>query len=328
MKVLFLSDLHANQYSSAAFFARLQKTISRLSPDLILFSGDLLTYSRFPNKALAASLFDNLSAPFGIFACLGNHDYSDYTTLDSEGQAVAGSPNGHPLIQGIKRLFGAPRSERQRSVSDPLPYNQELLKFYADHYVTVLNNETVRIGHGNAAINLTGLGDLSAGHLSPSKAYQGYSPHLPGIVFAHSPDAYAYLTCFPGDLFLFGHTHGGQVNLPFLWKRITPIRDKSLRSGLYVRDNRSLFVSRGVGATFPFRLFAPPQVVLFELIRGGPLVQEAPAASPLERASATPSRGGSANDLPPNPVRSSPSYPSNDSTRYDSGTSGSGGSAM
>jgi predicted MPP superfamily phosphohydrolase len=289
MKVLLLSDLHINHYSSPRFLLRLQKAIVLLSPDLILFSGDLLTYSQLPREDLAATFFDGLRPPLGLFACLGNHDYKEYSTLDSSGQAVAGYPNGHPILQGLKRLFKTSRSPRQHPLSSPLPLNKELLRFYSDHNVTVLENETVRIGHGTQRINLTGFGDITSGHFSPTTAYNGYDLRLPGIVFGHSPDIYSHLSYFPGDLFLFGHTHGGQINLPFLWERITPLNDKSLKSGLYQRDGRTVFVTRGVGTTFPFRLFAPPQIVLFELFRGGRVPSEALAPSLFEPASATPS---------------------------------------
>jgi predicted MPP superfamily phosphohydrolase len=289
MKVLLFSDLHINATSSPRFLNRIQHTIARLNPDLILFSGDLLTYSKLPRPDLAATFFDALSAPFGVFACLGNHDYQEYSTLDASGEPVAGDPNGNPLLQGIKRLLKSPRSPRQHPLISPLPLNTDLLRFYADHNVTVLNNETVHIGRGIHRINLTGLGDLTSGHLLPSNAYKGYVISQPGIVLAHNPDTYSHLSYFPGDLFLFGHTHGGQVNLPFLWERITPLLDTSLKSGLYHRDGRMIFVTRGVGATFPFRLFAPPQLVIFELFRGGKIRSEALAPSFVETTSATPS---------------------------------------
>jgi predicted MPP superfamily phosphohydrolase len=289
MKVLLFSDLHINRYSSPRFLNRLQKTIVRLSPDLIVFAGDLLSYASLPRPDLAAQFFDSLSAPFGVFACLGNHDYTEYSTTDQSGMAVRGASNGHPIIQGLKRLFGAPRSSLQSPVSAPLPLNDELVRFYSDHNVALLHNETIHVGAGGQRVNLTGLGDLTSGHLLPSRAYKGYDPRSPGIVFGHNPDSYAYLSYFPGDLFLFGHTHGGQVNVPFIWEKITPLVDKSLKDGLYHRDGRTLFVTRGVGATFPFRLFAPPQVALFKLYRGGRAEARAPATSLLEPISSMPS---------------------------------------
>ena len=288
MKVVFFSDLHINQYSSPRFLNRLQKTISQLSPDLILFGGDLLSYAVLPRPELAVRFFDSLSAPLGIFACLGNHDYTEYTTTDQSGTAVRGTANGHPIIQGLKRLVGTSRSSLQSPIEAPTPLNEELLRFYSDHNIAVLHNETVHVGTGSQRINLTGLGDLTSGHLLPSKAYKGYDPRAPGIVFGHNPDSYTYLSYFPGDLFLFGHTHGGQINVPFIWEKITPLIDKSLRNGLHHRDGRTVFVTRGVGATFPFRLFAPPQVVLFELYRGGRAEARAPVSSLLEPISSMP----------------------------------------
>jgi uncharacterized protein len=289
MKVVLFSDLHINQYSSPRFLNRLQKNISRLSPDCILFAGDLLSYAALPRPDLAAQFFDSLSAPLGVFACLGNHDYTEYTTTDSSGTAVRGTANGHPIIQGLKRLFGAPRSSHQSPLTAPLPMNEELLRFYSAHNVCVLHNETVHIGTGSHRLNLTGLGDVTSGHFLPAKAYKGYDLRSPGIVFGHNPDSYTALSHFPGDLFLFGHTHGGQVNIPFIWEKITPLVDKSLKNGLYLRDGRTLFVTRGVGATFPFRLFAPPQVVLFTLHRGGRAEARVPAAALLGHLSSMPS---------------------------------------
>ena len=289
LKVLLFSDLHINRYSSPRFLNRIQKTISWLSPDLILFAGDLLSYAALPRYDLAARFFDSLSAPLGVYACLGNHDYSEYSTMNQFGTAVRGDSGGHPIIQGLRRLFGMPRSSLQSPIDAPLPLNEELMQFYADHNVVVLHNETVHIGSGTNRFNLIGLGDVTSGHFLPSQAYKGCDPRVPVIVFGHNPDSYASLSYFPGDLFLFGHTHGGQINVPLIWEKITPVVDKSLRSGLYCRDGRSVFVTRGVGATFPFRLFAPPQVALFKLYRGGRIRSRASTAPILEQVSSMPS---------------------------------------
>ena len=287
MKIAFFSDLHVNQYSSPWFLRRLQKRICRFAPDVIIFAGDLLSYAKLPRLDLAAKFFDGLSAPLGVYACLGNHDYSSYSTMDQNGRPVQESQGGHPIIQGLKRLLGLPRTTS--SVEAPLPFNESLMAFYADRRIHLLHNEAIHLGTGASQINLIGLGDITAGHLFPSEAYQGCDPRAPVIVFGHNPDAYASLSFFPGDLFLFGHTHGGQVNLPYLWEKLTPTIDKSLKSGLYERDGRTIFITRGVGATFPFRLFAPPQLALLTLRRGGRERSRVPTAPLLEPASSTPS---------------------------------------
>lgn len=283
MKVLLFSDLHINQYSSPYFLNRLRKKILSLSPDFIVFAGDVCTYASIPRPDLAAAFFNNLTATFGVFACLGNHDYSSYPSDDR----IRDTP--HPITQGLSRLLGGQTRSAYNSSPNAIPLNQELLQLYSDNNIAVLHNETVHVGIGSHRINLTGLGDLSTGHFLPSLAYKGYDPKAPGIVVGHSPDLYSFLSYFPGDLFCFGHTHGGQINLPFFWEKLTPLRDKTLKSGLHKRNGRSIFVTRGVGATFPFRLFSPPQIVLFTLYRRGPIQATVPATSILESLSSMPS---------------------------------------
>jgi len=285
MQVVHFSDLHFNQYSSPSFLNRLKNKIQKISPDLILFSGDLLSYAAFPNRSLADSFFSDLSAPLGIFACLGNHDYDKYATVTTSGTISYGPPDCHPVIQGFNKLFGIPTPSTGHAA--PLLPNEELVHFYKFHGVTLLHNETVRVGTQEHFLNLTGIGDLSTGNCSPFIAYKGWDIQAPGIVLAHSPEIYSHLTSFPGDLFLFGHTHGGQVNLPFIGKRLLG-PNHALRSGFYIKDGRPLFVSRGVGSTFPFRLFAPPNIALFTLVRGGEIRETGAPVELLKPAQADP----------------------------------------
>lgn len=268
LKVLQLSDLHSNKFLSPRFLGRVKRKIESLSPDLILFSGDLLTYSTLFKEDLIASFFRDIHPPLGIFACLGNHDYDTYASLNKSGEPVVSEAPSHPVLQGLSRLFGNNSIKKERAIA-PLPLHKDLLNFYEKNNVQVLHNETVQVGRRGALLNLTGLGDIMARHLRPHDAFKNWDIRYPGIVFAHSPDCYAHLRSYPGELFLFGHTHGGGIFLPFCWKRITPLRDTSLRCGLHHRDGRTLFVSRGLSATFPFRLFTPPQIGFFTLRLGG-----------------------------------------------------------
>jgi len=281
MRILHFSDLHFSRYSSPSFLRRLKSKILSLSPDLILFSGDLLSYAEVPDTPLADIFFSDLTAPLGIFACLGNHDYNKYATVDGSGNISYGQPDCHPVIQGFNKLLGIPAVPRKHEA--PLVPNEALLKFYDSYAITLLHNETVRVGTQDHYLNLTGLGDPSTGNCAPFSAYKGWDMQAPGIVLAHSPEVYSHLTSFPGNLFLFGHTHGGQINLPFIGKRLLG-PNHALKSGLYIRDGRPLFVSRGVGSTFPFRLFAPPNIALFTLVQGGEITEPTLARERLEQA--------------------------------------------
>jgi uncharacterized protein len=271
LRIAFISDAHLNSYFSDHFMDRIQKKLTLVKPDLILFGGDLLTYASLSDPKRVGRFLSMLKAPLGVFACLGNHDYAEYSTLDVSGKTIHEKAPLHPILQGFQRLFGISRTADESIITKELPLNPDLLALYEKYDIILLHNKTVQIGKGPYRINVTGLGDLTSGHCNPHVAFKQYDVRYPGIILAHNPDSYAKLTYFPGNLFLFGHTHGGQVNLPFLWERITPMKNTSLKSGLYQRDGRTIFVTRGLGATFPFRLFAPPQIAVIELNRYGPI---------------------------------------------------------
>ena len=281
LTIAHLSDLHFNHYSSPRFFKRLQKKILKLNPDLILISGDLLTYAQFSQKDLARNFFRNLSAKFGIFACLGNHDYDQYATLDSSGGVIYGQPDCHPLMQGLKRLFGKVKPEQNPAPRSPHP---ELVEFYQSLGITLLHNETTQIGDLHQCLNLSVLGDPMTGNFKPEQAFHEWKKEFPTLVLAHSPETYFHLSPYPGDIYFFGHTHGGQVNVPFIGTRLLGT-NHTFKSGMYTNNGHTIFVSRGLGSTFPFRLFAPPQLNSITLVRGGPVREPIRAANLFEPVS-------------------------------------------
>lgn len=81
-RIVQLSDIHLGSWVSENEFSKAIETVNGLNPDIILFTGDLVNYStdeafRFEN------ILNRLSAPFGVFCTLGNHDYGDYKRWDS-----------------------------------------------------------------------------------------------------------------------------------------------------------------------------------------------------------------------------------------------------
>jgi len=88
------------------------------------------------------------------------------------------------------------------------------------------------------------------------------------IVLAHNPDSAD--TPFEGriDLMLSGHTHGGQVNIPFVGAPVLPVKNKAYSSGLVLSKKRQpVFISRGVGwAIYPVRFNCYPEIPILELV--------------------------------------------------------------
>jgi hypothetical protein len=74
------------------------------------------------------------------------------------------------------------------------------------------------------------------------------------------------MTSYPNSLVLCGHTHGGQVNLPWMWKKFTLMENIQYKQGLHALGNgRLAYISRGVGSVLTFRWFAPPEIVCITL---------------------------------------------------------------
>ena len=93
------------------------------------------------------------------------------------------------------------------------------------------------------------------------------------IILSHQPQIFDILRkyvsrrAFPA-LVLAGHTHGGQVRLPFMPTLFAPGQGvlPKYGDGWYYSGGLKLFISRGVGAThFPLRIFNPPEVAIIEL---------------------------------------------------------------
>ena len=128
----------------------------------------------------------------------------------------------------------------------------------------ILKNEGVTFPEQN--LILYGLDDLIFGN--PQKETPDSSGSSGArLLFCHEPDTADILPVDRADLILSGHSHGGQIFLPFFTQKILPPGAKNYRKGLYPREGGSVFVSSGIGMTkLPFRLFNLPEIVVIDLI--------------------------------------------------------------
>jgi len=130
--------------------------------------------------------------------------------------------------------------------------------------IRMLRNEARAIP-GEDAVYLTGLDSFSAGFPRPSLLART-PPNARHIVLAHEPDSFAQLTDPRIRLQISGHTHGGQVRLPLFGALVLPEWGHDFQQGLYTRDNRQLYVNRGIGTLWPYvRINCTPEITVFEL---------------------------------------------------------------
>jgi len=133
--------------------------------------------------------------------------------------------------------------------------------------ISILNNENRKIFQGNKYIYLLGVDDPDSKKDDLPKAMIGAEENIPKILLAHSPDIVDNLRGEKVDLILVGHTHGGQIRIPFVKPFWVPTKNRGkYASGLFEIGNAILYVNRGIGmAALPVRFNCPPEIAVIEL---------------------------------------------------------------
>lgn len=267
LRILHLSDLHFTPDFSDYFLKKIISKVKQLDPDLIVFTGDLISYSSLEDVDRLRHFLSNLPARYGRYATLGNHDYKEYVTLTSEGKCDTRGQGGFTK-RGLKKLF-TPLPKRPYSSTDraqAVPLHAGLCELLHQTGFQLLENRTCQVKIGDTSLNICGLGDHWLGRCLPAQAFQHYDANHPGIVLSHNPDTAYALQHYPGELLLCGHTHGAQINLPFIWKKFVGTENYHLKRGLKRVGEKNIYINRGLGAGgTPFRWFSPPELVLITL---------------------------------------------------------------
>jgi predicted MPP superfamily phosphohydrolase len=132
----------------------------------------------------------------------------------------------------------------------------------------VLLNEATAIARGDARVHLAGVDD--AHHYrgaDVARAAAAIPRDAVSILLSHTPETYAHAAAAGFDLFLCGHTHGGQICLPGGVPLVTEARSpRRLARGAWRHDTMVGYTSVGAGASIvPVRLNCPPEITLHRL---------------------------------------------------------------
>jgi predicted MPP superfamily phosphohydrolase len=235
LTVAVISDLHVGPYKGASFVKRVVSQTDALHPDLILLAGDFV-FTESANRSLMSDLepLRALHAPLGVFAVLGNHDLGH-----TEGDEI----------------------DRSRSIE------QALLSM--DVHILRNTHETLTLPDGTR-VALAGVDDPVGSQMyRTSRALSGIPAAMPVILLSHSPDVALDPASRRAQLIVAGHTHGGQIRLPFLGP-ILPIPDRlgnAYDQGIFRIGTGSLLaITRGAGeSSVRARLLAWPEVMLLKL---------------------------------------------------------------
>ena len=228
-KIVHFSDLHYGRIITDQELKIISKEINLINPDIVVFTGDLIDDSIDIdnfNDEKLISFLSSIKAKYGKYAVRGNHDYVVYADK-------------------IKNLF-------------------------ADAGVTYLENSyDILYNESNDKIFIGGL-DTSfydKDDLDKTLTYQDENISYK-IILTHEPDISDEIVSKDNtiNLILAGHSHNGQVRLPFIGALTTPEKAKKYYDNYYKIQNTDLYVSSGIGVSkVDFRLFNRPSINFYRI---------------------------------------------------------------
>jgi len=289
LRILHLSDTHfqGHNWREHAKIDRIRRLTQHLDYDLLIHTGDFLHYdSGLPN---VLALLDILPRPrIGAYAVFGNHDYSHYAM----GKALLGMWRKYQDETQTQRrdagarLWNLPMHmlrfgpyvrntpvEGKRTGSNNTVHLAEALEARG---FQVIQNEAIRLQRRLSAseavdVYLAGVDDVTEGRPRLQDALEGVPVDAPTILLSHNPDILQSPRIGQVDLVLSGHTHGGQIVLPFWGPAHTQAHYLERRdvSGYLRRGRTQVYCTRGIGEGIPLRFAARPQLALITVKAAG-----------------------------------------------------------
>jgi len=233
IKIAFISDVQADRYTDEKRLMRYVDKINNLNPDLVLIAGDVIT-STPDYIETAARYLGKIKSKHGTFSCVGDHDNwayrKDYLRSLSE---IKKSLNDFNLAMPDNELRYIQFASSRIGIA-----------FVTHNYVTEISETTLR--------------NLASSNKAEIK-----------IFLTHQPQDFLINSAVKNnyDLFLAGHTHGGQITLLFPFVQLTPTLFETtyIKGDFYFNDMLAI-VCGGLGMSLaPVRYNSTPEIVIITL---------------------------------------------------------------
>lgn len=283
-RIVQLSDIHLSSFRKrAGSLERAVEKVNGLAPDVILFTGDMITFSPDELNERLMKVLSGLEAPDGIYAVLGNHDYCTYAGYSDEAGRV----------RAVDSLIAKEESMGWKVLLD---CNTAIVRESPDDTGTQVHGQA-GADDGRDTLYIAGVRNISASSHFISdgdldRALEGAGDSFT-VLMSHDPSHWRTEVVYRDDidLMLSGHTHAMQLALfgwspiSFLYKEYSGLYERSVSGAVprteadrntealrkeypyeSVSGTQYLYVNTGLGETgFPARIGVPPEITLITL---------------------------------------------------------------
>lgn len=233
-KIVHISDLHYGRLFDEKSLNKLVDSINEQKPDIVVLTGDLIDKDTNMTTSMAnkiSELLNKIDASSGKYAINGNNDlnFDEWTNIISGG--------------GFKDL------------------NNTYDTIYKDGY------DYIFIAGASTVKDKVNINDKLKTAIDYLNSFESGGP-IYKILLLHEPDVIDDLSVNPFNLILAGHSHAGQVRLPFIGAVILPEGAQKYYDSHYKIENADLYVSNGLGVSnYNFRLFNTPSYNVYRLVK-------------------------------------------------------------
>ena len=230
-----LSDFHYHPLFTAKAISDAVHLVNQLHPDIVVLTGDFVTVPDFGPR--------------------------HQTKLEIQTQAEPCAELLSQLCpkQGIFAVLGNHDQRGQPAV---------VTESLRSRGIRVLRNQAAPLELRGSRVWLAGVDDVLEGAADLSRALHDIPRNETTILLAHEPDFADYVAAYPVSVQLSGHSHGGQIRLPFFGPPYLPELARKYPWGVRRIGELNLYTNCGLGTIkLPIRLNCPPEVTLIRLTR-------------------------------------------------------------
>ena len=239
LKIVHFSDIHYGRTVKNKELRNLVKKINRINPDIVIFTGDLVDKDyklKEKDSENIGKILSGIDAKIEKYAVGGNHDKrfkNFYIMIENAGFVNLENKYDTIYNDSNSNIFICGSSSNYFKKDNNI---KEKLKSSYDYLEEVKNDEAKK--------------------------------PIYNILLLHEPDFVDNIDKSKFDLILAGHSHNGQVRIPFIGAIILPPHAKKYYKEYYKFDNTDMYISSGIGtSSINFRFFDRPSINFYRITK-------------------------------------------------------------